>query len=399
MTKQSHDHFAWTAGQAVFPTTDYPSWIASAVPGFTGSFWAPDIAYFNNKYHLYYAVSTLGNQTSAIGLVTNPTLDTAAPDYQWTDQGPVIQSAPGYRYNAIDASIIQTPEGRVWMSFGSYWDGIYMMELDPSTGMRLSTRVTPTRVADNSSIEASYVYHHGDYHYLFVNYDTCCSGVDSTYNIRVARSTNVTGPFVDQDGVGMINSGGGTLFLGSEEQYIGPGHIGIFEDQGVDWFGYHYYDGNADGAPTYNLRTLLWSDDGWPIAGPSLSPADLNLDGAVDLTDYGILSNHMLQSAASHADGDMNGDGNVDYFDFNIWKSLYHGSAGAGANSASNVPEPSTLLLLAWGLAAGTIRWTRRPGLGGQIAQTWNLLRRRVTMDWCQLRRADPWPDLRSTNR
>ena len=216
---------------------------------------------------MYYSVSTFGSQTSAIGLVTNPTLDATDPNYQWTDQGPVIQSAPGNNYNAIDAGIIQTPAGAVWMSFGSYVNGIYMMQLDPATGKRITPNSPLVRVADNSSIEASYVYKHNDYYYLFVNYGTCCYGVNSTYNIRVAQSTNVTGPFLDQQGRSMINNGGGTLFLGTEGQYIGPGHMGIFEDEGVEWFGYHYYNGNANGAPTYNLRTLRWSADGWPLAG------------------------------------------------------------------------------------------------------------------------------------
>jgi Glycosyl hydrolases family 43 len=218
-------------------------------------------------------------------------------------------------------------------------------------------------VADNSSIEASYVYKHDDHYYLFVNYGTCCDGVNSTYNIRVARSESVTGPYLDQSGRGMINNGGGTLFLGSEGRYIGPGHIGIFEDDGVEWFGYHYYDGNANGTPTYNLRTLRWSDDGWPIAGLATAPppGDVNLDGTVDLADFDVITGHLNQLASFRSDGDLDGDGLVDYDDFHLWKSAYEEIHGAGSLSGSNLPEPSTLWLLATIVAGGP-----RVGLRGK---------------------------------
>jgi beta-xylosidase len=359
IAKTSNDHIAWNGARSVFPTPGNPSWTTSAVPDFTGFFWAPDIAFFNNRYHMYYSVSTFGDQTSAIGLVTNPTLNSADPNYQWTDQGAVIQSAPGNTYNAIDASIIQTPGGDVWMSFGSYVNGIYMTQLDPTTGKRITPNSPLTRVADNSSIEASYVYEHDDYYYLFVNYGTCCSGVDSTYNIRVARSTNVTGPYFDQSGRGMINSGGGTLFLGTEGQYIGPGHMGIFEEEGVEWFGYHYYNGNANGAPTYNLRTLRWTDDSWPIAGLATAPipGDVNLDGTVDMADFDIISNHVNQPAAFRTDGDLNNDGLVNYDDFRLWKANYN--PGAGSSLASSVPEPATAWLLVCAACGQAVRRTR----------------------------------------
>ncbi len=356
LSKTSTDRIRWTNGPAVFATA--PSWIAAAVPANANrNYWAPEIAFFNNQYHLYYSVSTFGSQDSAIGLATNPTLDPAAPNYAWTDQGPIIQSNPGQDpYNTIDPAIIQTSSGAVWMTFGSFWNGIYITQLDPATGKRITPNSPTTSIARHlplnpNAIEAPYIYERDGFYYQFVNWDSCCQGVNSTYNIRVGRSTSITGPYLDQSGVNMVN-GGGTLFLGTEGQYIGPGHIGIFEDQGAQWFGYHYYNGNAGGAPTYNIRSLLWSPDGWPIAGPSTSPADLNLDGVVDLADYSILSDHMRQSVASRAEGDMNGDGVVDYFDFHLWKSIYNASTGAGASLVSNVPEPSALLLT---LVAGTL--------------------------------------------
>ena len=200
------------AGPSVFSSP--PSWTTSAVPGFTGNFWAPDISYFNGLYHLYYAVSTFGSQVSAIGLATNPTLDPSNPSYLWTDQGPVIESTTAVPYNCIDPSVTFDTSSNLWMSFGSFWNGIYMVQLDPSTG--LINTDSPGRIheafnnASGDPIEASYLYQHGSYYYLFANWGTCCAGVNSTYNIRMGRSTNITGPYLDHNGVNMV-SGGGTL--------------------------------------------------------------------------------------------------------------------------------------------------------------------------------------------
>ena len=139
ISKQSSDHFTWSDGPPVF--TSAPSWIAAAVPANSDlNYWAPDVAYFNNLYHLYYSVSTFGKQVSAIGLATSPTLDPADPSYHWTDQGAVIQSTNGSPYNTIDPSITQMPDGHVWMSFGSFWNGIYMTELDPTSGKQTAPR-------------------------------------------------------------------------------------------------------------------------------------------------------------------------------------------------------------------------------------------------------------------
>ena len=108
------------------------------MPGLRGIFWAPDLLYFNGEYHLYYAVSTLGKQVSAIGLVTNPTLDPIRPSYKWTDQGPVIASTNGSPYNTIDPCLYRDNSGNLWMAFGSYWSGIYLVQLDPTTGLRIA---------------------------------------------------------------------------------------------------------------------------------------------------------------------------------------------------------------------------------------------------------------------
>ena len=293
-SKSSSDLKYWSAGPSVFSSP--PSWTTSAVPGFTGNFWAPDVIYFNGVYHLYYAVSTFGSQVSAIGLATNPTLDPSNPSYHWTDQGPVIESSNGSAYNCIDPSVTFDTSSNLWMSFGSFWNGIYMVQLDPTTGL-INTN-SPGRIheafntASGDPIEASYLYHHGNYYYLFANWGTCCAGVNSTYNIRMGRSTNITGPYLDDNGVNMV-SGGGTLFLKTTGKFIGPGQMGILEGNGVEYFGYHYYDGNNNGAPTYDVEPLSWTTDGWPSFTNDWSALyHFHMDASDDNGQYyGLLNN------------------------------------------------------------------------------------------------------------
>jgi Glycosyl hydrolases family 43/Concanavalin A-like lectin/glucanases superfamily len=293
----------WTATSAVFPGGP-PAWTSNSVPGFTGYFWAPDIAYFNGRYNLYYACSQWGTINSAIGLVTSPSLVSPA----WTDQGKVIQSNPIFAtnsttdltaYNCIDPSILVDTNGTVWMSFGSYSDGILIMQLDPTTGKRIAPDSPIYRVSNNgpyffsNTEEGSCLYEHGGYYYLFVNFGGCCAGVNSTYNIRVGRSTTVTGPYYDRNGVNMVN-GGGTMVLESTARYIGPGHAAIMNDNGTEWFTYHYYDGKNDGVATVGMNRIYWTADGWPALTNDWSAFyPFNTDAREHLGLYnGTLRNH-----------------------------------------------------------------------------------------------------------
>jgi arabinan endo-1,5-alpha-L-arabinosidase len=372
-SKTSTDRIHWSAGPRVFDNSQIPAWTSQNVPAFTGTFWAPDIAYFNNRYHLYYSVSSFGSQVSAIGLATNPTLDPSDPNYQWTDEGAVIQSNPGQNpFNAIDPAVIQSSDGRIWMSFGSFWNGIYLTELDPATGKRTSPSSPTYSIARHpvrppNAIEAPYIYQRDGYYYLFVNWDSCCQGANSTYNIRVGRSTEITGPYLDKNGVSMTH-GGGSLLLGTLGDYIGPGHSSIFTDQGLDWFGYHYYDGADNGASKYNLRRIYWDQNGWPNLSPSVIgiPGDYNSDGAVDTADYVVWRDTLGSASDLRADGD--GSLVVDANDFRIWRARYGTSAAPDTTAAagSSIPEPgSWLLVLVAGVSIGG-----RPRLRSGIRRT-----------------------------
>jgi len=263
ISRHSDDLEHWTEGPRVFETL--PTWTTNTVRANHGTFWAPDVIFLTNRYLLYYAVSSWGKRDSAIGLATNVTLDPADKNYQWTDCGMVVRTTETNDYNAIDPAVIHAPDGRLWLAFGSYWTGIKLIELNPVTGKRIAPDSPISALAWHESIEASYIYWHEPFYYLFVNWGQCCKGVDSTYNIRIGRSVNITGPYLDKNGVDMMHDGG-SLFLQSSGKFIGPGHAGIISAKGGDWLSCHYYNGTNNGTPTLGILPLHWQPDGWPEA-------------------------------------------------------------------------------------------------------------------------------------
>jgi arabinan endo-1,5-alpha-L-arabinosidase len=151
----------------------------------------------------------------------------------------------------------------LWLAFGSYWSGIKLVQLDPKTGKRLNPDAPLSSLAFNKSIEASCLYKHDGYYYLFVNWGSCCRGVNSTYNIRVGRSRKITGPYIAKDGVDMLKAGG-TLLLSNKGPLFGPGHAGILVDNGKSWFTSDFErDTRMGGKATLAIMPLLWKS-GWP---------------------------------------------------------------------------------------------------------------------------------------
>jgi arabinan endo-1,5-alpha-L-arabinosidase len=262
----SKDLVKWEHGPAVFQTA--PEWIAKIVPENRRMlYWAPDVIKLGDRYLLYYAVSSFGKMTSAIGLATNPTLDPDDPVYHWTDEGFVVRTQDGDGYNAIDPSVFQDRDGRLWLAFGSYWSGIKLIELDPQSGKRMTPDTKLFSLAYNKSIEASYLCRHEDYYYLFVNWGSCCQGPKSTYNIRIGRSKAVTGPYLDKAGVDMLHSGGSLFLATTNGPLIGPGHAGTLNALGKAWFTSDFEgDLRMDGKATLAIMPLRWDADGWPEA-------------------------------------------------------------------------------------------------------------------------------------
>jgi arabinan endo-1,5-alpha-L-arabinosidase len=273
----SHDLLEWKLCGYVFPSI--PAWIHEASPT-TKELWAPDISYYQGKYHLYYAYSAFGVNTSGIALATNETLDPQSPKYHWQDEGLVLKSTRDDNFNAIDPNIVVDENGQPWLSFGSFWGGIKMRRIDPATGKpsaadptlySLAARAMPADPdppkpglpADWQAIEAPFVVHHGEYYFLFVSFDLCCRGTRSSYRTMVGRSRNVTGPYVDADGKPLLE-GGGTQLLTANSRWLGPGGESILQRPEGDLIVFHAYDA-VTGKPALQISTLTWQND-WPHA-------------------------------------------------------------------------------------------------------------------------------------
>jgi len=257
----------WANAGAIF--TALPGWIATELGTTITDLWAPDISFENGTYRVYYAGSSFGSNHSVIGLATNTTLDAKNAAYEWVDQGLVIESnktgGTSDNWNAIDPNFIKDERGLDWLVFGSFWSGIKLRRLDSTTGKLSTTDTTLYSLASNSGgVEAPSIVFHNGYYYLFVSFDACCKGVNSTYRTMVGRSTAITGPYADNTGKAML-AGGALQLLAKDGRYIGPGGGTAFRDGGLYYYAYHYYDGNANGASFLMLRPIAWTADDWPM--------------------------------------------------------------------------------------------------------------------------------------
>lgn len=259
---RSSDLLNWTASGRVFATN--PTWIASEVPGAT-DLWAPDIAYYGGKYHLYYSASTFGSRNSCIGHATATDLSTL----NFVDQGPVICTEQTDDYNAIDPGFVLDESGTAWLSFGSFWSGIKLIRLDEEgqrAGTEMHALASRTTV---EAVEAPYIVRRGGYYYLFVSFDLCCRGTASTYRIMVGRSQDVRGPYVDAEGKPMLSAGGGSMVVLGNQRWRGPGHNAVLTVGADQYLVYHAYDAERGGAPTLRIADLFWGPAGWPVpVGP-----------------------------------------------------------------------------------------------------------------------------------
>jgi len=275
--RRSNDLVHWKACGYVL--SEIPTWIEQESPK-TKELWAPDISYFDGKFHLYYAYSSFGVNTSGIALLTNRTLDRQSPNFHWVDEGMVLRSRAEDDFNAIDPNLILDEKGQAWLAFGSFWSGIKMRKLDRKSGKlssddtkvySLASRYKPEHFdpakpglpPDYQAIEAPFIVHRGDYYYLFVSYDLCCRGTKSTYRTMVGRSREVTGPYLDSAGKQM-SEGAATPLLKGNQKWLGPGGESILLQKDGDIIVYHAYDAKT-GNPSLQISTLTWTD-GWPHA-------------------------------------------------------------------------------------------------------------------------------------
>ena len=249
----SSDGHAWKTGVPIFQNG--LSWWGQ-YNGNTAWTWAPSIVDYNGRALCYYAVSTSGSRHSAIGLATASTIAAG----NWADMGAILTSSSSTSYNAIDPCFTLDSSGNPWLSFGSWSDGLHVVKLSTSN---FKPTGTIYRIAQNSSgIENSQIVYRAPYYYLFASVGTCCDGASSTYHIVYGRSSSITGPYTDKNGVNMLNNGGTTLDAGSS-RFIAPGGESVL-NYGSGWvLARHELDSQNGYATVLFINDLTWGG-GWP---------------------------------------------------------------------------------------------------------------------------------------
>lgn len=241
--------------------------------------WAPEAVKAGDQWRLYYSASTFGSTRSAIGMAVSDSI--TGP---WEDRGIVIRSDANAvsKPNAIDPCLFTDPSGKQYMTWGSFFGGIWLTELD---GEGFATG-EPVRIAGyrGCRAEGSYLIWlpQTEYYYLFVSYGS----LSEDYNIRVGRSRTIEGPYLDANGRNMadlvrenedrigVKLMGGYLLrhdpgAGFSKGIKAPGHCSVAVDGDRLWLCHHT---RTQSLPGYwfamQIRPMILSRDGWPLVMP-----------------------------------------------------------------------------------------------------------------------------------
>ena len=240
--------------------------------------WAPDVQYVDGQYVMYYSLSRWDDPNPGIGIATAP-----HPAGPWEDKGKLFNSEEIGVNNSIDPMVYQE-DGKVYMVWGSF-RGIYLVELEKD-GLSLKNGLEyakenkiliagydTSRPLDVSTYEGSYIIKKDNYYYLFLSNGQCCSGAYS-YNLRVARSENIAGPYVDKTGTSVLGGDKGTTIINASADFKAVGHNSVLVDDAGDyWSLYHgfkmvlneeTYETTLDGSKRVLLMDKLVFTDGWP---------------------------------------------------------------------------------------------------------------------------------------
>ena len=232
---------------------------------------APDVLKIGDRYLVAYGATGGGLGGSHRGVILtmwNKTLDPKSPDFRYTEPIEVANSEDGDDCDAIDPGLLLDPTtGRLWMTYGTYFGHIRMVELDPKTGRRVEGNEALDVAID---CEASDLIYRDGWYYLLGTHGTCCDGVNSTYNIVCGRSRSVMGPYLDNVGRPMLQ-GGGKMVIKAHGRQVGAGHFGrTVVEEGLEKISCHFEaDFDRSGMSVLAIRPLLWRN-GWPEAGQNL---------------------------------------------------------------------------------------------------------------------------------
>ena len=243
-----------------------------------------------------------------------------------------------YWPNCIDPCVFYDDNDNLWMSYGSWSGGIFMIRLDKSNGLRDYSYKFPYQVNGSTTTpgaananctsdpyfgkkiaggyyvsgEASYIQKIGKYYFLFMSYGGLTS--DGGYQMRIFRSDNPDGPFVDCNGTSAVynsykmnyssttadNRGvllfGGYKWDAMSGTEIAQGHNSAFIDkQGRAFVVYHTRFSNGGEGHQVRVHQLFLNDEGWLMAAP------FEFDGET-------ITDEAIASKASIADADIAGD-------------------------------------------------------------------------------------------
>ena len=229
---------------------------------------APDAMKIGDRYLVAYSATgggLGGGHAGRILVMWNNTLDPESPDFKFSEPIEVARSIQDEDCDAIDAGLLLDPKtGRLWVTYGTYFGHIRMVEIDPKTGERVKGNKAKNVAID---CEASDLIYKDGYYYLLGTHGTCCDGGNSTYNIVCGRSKNVTGPFIDNVGRDMMEGGGRMVIAGSGRTW-GAGHFGRYVvADGVEKMSLHWEaDLDQGGRSVLAIRPIIWKN-GWPVGG------------------------------------------------------------------------------------------------------------------------------------
>jgi arabinan endo-1,5-alpha-L-arabinosidase len=246
-------------------------WTWRSGPERPGGGVAPDVIKIGDRYYVAYAVGgggMSGGHASQVKIMWTLSLDPTSPRFNYHDVGVVASSDGVETADAIDPAFLYV-DGHLWLTYGTYFGPIRIIELDPKTGLRIAGN-QPVDVAID--MEATAMMHRDGWYYLLGTHGTCCDGPNSTYHIRAGRSRSPLGPYVDHMGTPLLR-GGGKLVVSARGRNIGPGHFGLIElAGGVEKFSMHYEaDMDRSGRSVLGIEPLRWTD-GWPVVGENVVP-------------------------------------------------------------------------------------------------------------------------------
>ena len=250
-------------------------WVRSHAGGHGATnIWAPYIIPYNNKYRLYYCVSAFGRKTSYIGLA-----ESDSPEGPWTLAGCVVKTDDTTAMNAIDPTITVDPSnGKWWMHYGSFFGGLYCVELNPETGLPMLDGDRGHLVARRANykkdnLEAPEIIYNPDLkeYYLFVSYDPLMT----TYNVRVGRSDKAEGPFIDYFGKELKDTTNNFPIQTAPYRFknhpgwAGTAHCAVFtSDDGQYFMAHQGRLSPQNQMMDLHVRQVFFTKDGWPVVSP-----------------------------------------------------------------------------------------------------------------------------------